>query len=156
MLSLPLFRPLLHHFCLPHFFFLHFPLPIFLVLLLLFMFLNIFICDSWPQRWNVAGSVQQSPFPDDARRVTWLMQIYIPSPPSPLPPPLPSSPQKHHDHGIPKTSFHRPIGYWRGRRMASMPRWQSCRTASPATANSLPGRTRRSQSRNLRICRATK
>ena len=76
------------------------------------MFLDICICDSCP---HVVGSVLQSPFPDDARRVTWLMQTFIPSPtsphPSPLPPsplpPLPSNPLKHYDHGVPKTSCHR-------------------------------------------------
>ena len=45
-----------------------------------------------PQRWNVAGSVQQSPFPDDACGVTCLMQIFLLSPP---PPPLPPPPSLH-------------------------------------------------------------
>ena len=85
------------HFSSPsHSSFLHFPPALFLVLLLLFMLFNICICDSWPQRWNVAESVQQSPFPDNARRVTCILSL----PHFPLPPPLPSDPPKDHNHGI--------------------------------------------------------
>ena len=109
--SLPIFLSLLHPF-LPHSFFLHFPPSLFVLLLLLFF--NTWICDwhqdSCPQRWNVTGSVQQTPFPDDACKVTWLMQIFIPPTPphSPLPPPLPSNPQNNHDHGSPRTSCYQP------------------------------------------------